>query len=168
MTRELGKYERKQSNVFAKWQADQLKQAGREAQGAAAVDMREHFRQAALLQSTVTARAAASGAGASNPTVLNIMQDIEARATELASMENTRGLREARGYNRQAAATILQNKIDRTTSKLQQKAGIANIRMTGSATASAAKQQGMASLIGGFGNAASSISSGYSQYRSYK
>jgi hypothetical protein len=166
-TKALAKYEREQSKIFAGWQAKQLKQAGREAQGAAAVNMRERFRDAELLQSTVTARAAASGGGVSNPTVLTIMQDIEARGAELAGYENLKGLREARGYERQAAATIFQNKIDRRINKLTQKANIANIRMGASATASAAKAQGMASMISGLGNAASAVSSGYSQYRSY-
>lgn len=150
----LANYEATMGERLAEFESKQLKQKAREEEGAAALRARERLHDQELVQSTVQARAAASGGGASNPTVLDLMTDIEKRGSFLAGTEITAGRRAASSLRNQAAATILQAQM---ASPL--------IRARGAATAAGQRLAGTGALIGGIGGAAGTVGSAYARYR---
>lgn len=85
-------------------QAKQLDQQATQARAAGQRQMIERQRQTDLTRSTLQARAAASGAGAEDDTVLGLDQGILGRGEEQALTELANGENQGRGLNDQAMA----------------------------------------------------------------
>lgn len=90
----------------SEFETAQLKQAAQGERAAASSTAREKRRESRLLQSRQMAVAAASGGGVENPTVLNILEDTEARGEFLALTEFGKGENRARGLIDQSKATL--------------------------------------------------------------
>ena len=95
----------KSANALAKYQAQQLEQNAGQEKAVAQHAAEEEQRKSELLASRAIAVAAASGAGALDPTVVKILQGIDAEG-QLASMTQLyNGDERARGLTDQARAT---------------------------------------------------------------
>src|SRR3990167_2145508 len=101
------KYEAKQGQILALWEQQQLEQQAKQDEGAGFVRAREKRHEAELLLSGLQAKAAASGGGATNPTVLNLVEDIAGRGEYLAQTEIAAGKMDAAAKRHRGAATIL-------------------------------------------------------------
>lgn len=100
----------KAANVNAKFQAGQLEQqAGQERASAQRVAI-EQRRRATIANSNATAAAAASGGGATDPTILDITEDIAGQGEYNALSALFEGEEKARGLKLQAASTRMQGK----------------------------------------------------------
>jgi len=84
------------------FEAGQLEQAAQESRAASQRSMLEKRREGTLLQSKLQARAAASGAGAADPTVVDLGGDIAQRSSYEGLMEVYKGENRARGLEDQA------------------------------------------------------------------
>lgn len=89
----------------SRFEAAQLTQQAGESRAGAQRAALEHRRNTRLAQSTLQARAAASGGGATDPGVLDLSADIAERGEYQSLMEMYRGENRARGLEDQAAAT---------------------------------------------------------------
>jgi hypothetical protein len=87
-------------------QALQLNQQATQARAASQRTMMEHQRQTGLVQSQLQARAAASGGGATDDTVLDLGGDVQARGEEQALMDLYNGENQGRGLEDQAKAKV--------------------------------------------------------------
>src|SRR3990167_3304078 len=105
---QAAQYQARQGQILAQLEAKQLEAQARQEEGAAAVAARERRHDAALVQSTQLARAAASGGGVTNPTILNLMADTAQRGEVLAQTEMAPGKMGAAARRHQGASTILE------------------------------------------------------------
>lgn len=87
------------------FRAAQEEMQAQESRAAGQRSAQEHRREGVLLQSKLQARAAASGGGASDPTVVNLAEDIAGRSEYGALMEMYKGENRARGLDDQAVGT---------------------------------------------------------------
>lgn len=88
----------------ANYQAAQMEQQATQAKASSQRQAMEHQRQTSLVQSTLQARAAASGGGADDDTVVKLGSDIAGRGEEQALMDLYNGENTARGLDDSAAA----------------------------------------------------------------
>src|SRR3990167_4381106 len=141
------KYEAKQGQILAEWERRQLEQQAKQDEYARAVRAREKRHESTLVQSAQLARAASSGGGVTNPTILNLMEDTAARGEYLAQTELAAGKMDAASRRHQGAATILganmQGDILRMRGRSAQTGGI----------------------LSGVGQTAAGISDTYARYR---
>lgn len=93
-----------QANANAKFEAKQMRARAAEERAIAGRKAMEERRRGRLALSTLQANAAASGAGATDPTVLGLMSDIAGRAEYNALAETWSGEQRARGLMDSAAA----------------------------------------------------------------
>lgn len=98
------------ANASAKFQAAQLEQRAGQERAAAQRQAIEERRKAALAISRGQAVAAASGAGATDPTVMNITGDVAAQGEYNALSALFGGEERARGAQLQATATRMEGK----------------------------------------------------------
>lgn len=96
--------EGEQRKEAAEYQARQLEQNAGQAQAAAQRAAAERRREAQLAQSRALAVAAASGGGASDPTVVDIISDLNAEGTYRSMLELYEGDDRARLLRQQAAS----------------------------------------------------------------
>jgi len=89
------------------FKAQQEEMAAQESRAGAQRAAMESRRKGTFLQSTLQARAAASGGGADDPTVLNLGGDIAARSEYDALFDMYKGENRARGLEDQAMASRL-------------------------------------------------------------
>src|SRR3990167_5020679 len=141
------KYEARQGQILSQWEAKQLEQQARQEEGAAAVAARERRHDAELVQSTQLARAAYSGGGVTNPTILNLMADTAQRGEFLAQTELAQGKMGAAARRHQGAATILVANMEADI-----------LRMKGRSA-----QTG--GIISGIGSTVAGIADSYARYR---
>lgn len=94
----------KNSKKSAAFESAQLRQQAGQERASSQREAIEQARQARLAQSTAVARAAASGAGASDPTVLKIIGDLAAEGEYNARAALFSGEERARGLEMQGAA----------------------------------------------------------------
>lgn len=85
------------------YRAKEEEKAAQEARASGQRQALEQRRNAALTGSMLVARAAASGAGATDPTILNLGTNIAERGEYLALTEKYKGEQRARGLEDQAA-----------------------------------------------------------------
>lgn len=137
---------------IAKWEKAQYERQAQEALGEGAMRARERNHDAKLLLSTLQARAAASGAGSTNPTVYALLEGIAGRGEELASYERMAAGREARTLKNRGAASILEAGLGQT---------VAGMR------ASSMEQEGRMAGIGSFIGAGGSLLSGLARVPSF-
>lgn len=123
--------------------AEQTKTANEE-RAAAQRTALEQKRQTDLVQSKLQANAAASGGGASDPTVISLASDIEGQGTYQSLFSMYKG--EARG-----SALEDQAAITRYSGNRKADAYLANADATDVA-ADATESAGFASMLGGFSN----------------
>lgn len=90
--------------------AAQMEQQANQARASSQRTMLEHQRQTGMVQSQLQSRAAASGAGATDDTVVKLGSDIAGRGEEQALMDLYNGENTARGLEDQAQATRLQGR----------------------------------------------------------
>lgn len=140
-------YQARQQQILAQWQADQLRVQARQELGIAAAKAREERRQAAIMQSNQLAIAASSGAGATNPTIINLMEETAAHGEYLAQGEMFTGRSRAADL-RIRADTILE----------EARAGGVVAGMTADATRTN-------SYLTAAGDVASGVSGTYARYR---
>lgn len=95
----------------AEYRATQLRQQAQEARAGAQRMALETRRKGGLVQSTLRARAAASGAGATDQTVLGLTGDLAARTEYQSLLEMYNGENKARGLEDAAEAALYQGKI---------------------------------------------------------
>ena len=100
----------------ANYQAQQREQQAMESRAAAQRTSMEHQRQTELMQSKLQANAAASGAGAADPTVVKLGEDIASRGEYQSLMDMYQGENRARGLQDQATADRLSGKAAQTGS----------------------------------------------------
>lgn len=105
-----------QAEKAAKFKAAQEAQAAQEARASAQRQSLERRRQTNLTQSTLIARAAASGADASDPDVQNLGQSIAARGEYQALMEMYNGENRAQGLLSQSEADLYEGKAAKRNS----------------------------------------------------
>lgn len=119
-----------QQRVAKDFEAQQLEQqAGQEiASGQAAAQ--EESRKAAYASSHALALAAASGGGATDPTVTKIISDIAGEGTYRGEVARYRGAEAARQLNMRAGATRYEGQLEEIGGLQKQQA--ANIKATGS------------------------------------
>lgn len=103
----------------AKFRAAQLRQQGLESRAAGQRKAFEQRREGNLLMSRLQARAAASGGGADDPTVIKLGEDIAARSEYGALSEMFTGENRARGYEDSAAAALVSGKAAKQGSYLK-------------------------------------------------
>ena len=104
------------AKASAESQALQMQQQATQARAASQRNMMEHQRQQTMVQSQLQARAAASGAGAEDPTVVNLGGAIAARGEEQALMDLYNGENSARGLEDSATAKIASGEAAKTGS----------------------------------------------------
>lgn len=119
------------------FEAKQLEQQAMESRASQQRVAMERRREGVLLNSKMQARAAASGGGADDPTVVNLAQDIAGRSEYGALMEMYKGENRARGLEDQAMG-----------SRMTADALIAE----GDAKKKAAKMSAIGTIIGGAGS----------------
>jgi hypothetical protein len=129
----------KDASYFKAAEEDQAAQESRAAAQRSALDK---DRQATLLQSTLQARAAASGGGATDPTVVGLGQDIAGRGEYQSLMDMYTGENRARGIEDQATGS----------------------RMTGDAQLAEGKAKQNASYLSAAGTLIGSAGSAYKTY----
>jgi hypothetical protein len=107
------------------FEALQQEQAAQESRAVAQRSAMEQRREGRLLQSRLQARAAASGGGADDPTVVGLGRDIAGRSEEGALFEMYKGENRARGLQDQALgsrmsgdAALAEGRAKRTASYL--------------------------------------------------
>lgn len=91
------------------FKAKQLQQAAEEARASGQRSMFEKQRETGLIESKLASRAAASGAGASDPTVVALGGNIAQRGEYEALLEMYKGENRARGMEDAAKATQLES-----------------------------------------------------------
>lgn len=124
-----------QSQKQAKeFEAAQRQQQAQESRAAAQRQALEHVRQGNIAQSSLQARAAASGAGASDETVIGLGEDLGGRSEYQRLMDIYTGENRARGYQDMATAA----------------------RMEGDAALTAGKYRATGTLLSGIGSFADS------------
>ena len=100
------------------YNASQARIAAGQAAAAGQVGASEEMRSAMLVNSTALARAAASGAGASDPTIINMMAQTQGRGAYLAGLKLYSGEEQQRQLLDKANADVyqsqLQNQSDQT------------------------------------------------------
>jgi hypothetical protein len=96
-----GQEQKRQAGIIAQQQQEQ----GKREMASAILQSNEERKKASYLKSNALARAAASGAGASDPTVENIMAGIDTEGEYNAMMALSNGSYLADGRARQATAT---------------------------------------------------------------
>lgn len=128
-------------------QARQLEQnAGQDiAAGTAAVDAER--RKSELIASRAMAVAAASGAGALDPTVVKILQGIRGEGELAANTQMYNANERARGQTDQAAATRYEGKLSRIAGD----ASNAAYRSMGKAAAGAGRTKALTTVMSGLG-----------------
>lgn len=104
------------ANRAAKFQAKQQETQASQVEGAATRAAGEEERRARILQSNLIARAAASGAGAGDPTVLNLEGDIAAEGRYRALSQIYEGGSQADRIRAGASATRYEGKTAQTAS----------------------------------------------------
>lgn len=124
------------------FKATQEEQAAVESRAAAQRSALDKGRETTLLQSKLQARAAASGAGASDPGVINLAEGIAGRGEYESLMDMFRGENRARGLEDQAMAS----------------------RMTGEAAAAEGRAKRDASYLSAAGTLIGSAGSAYRTY----
>lgn len=100
----------KAADRAARYRARQLEQNAGQAVAAATMEAQEEERKSALIASRAIAVAAASGAGVLDPTVVRILQGIEAEGALASATQMYNGYEEARGMREQAKATRFEGK----------------------------------------------------------
>lgn len=123
----------------AQFRAKQLEQQAQEERAAAQREAFKVRRREQLMQSRLQAVSAASGAGAADPTVIGLAEDIAGEGEEQALMQFALGENRARGREDQAAAAR--------------------------ASGAASRQGAMFSAIGGLLNSGASL---YTRYRGFR
>lgn len=121
------------------FKAKQEEQAAQESRAVAQRSALDKRRQSTLLQSTLQARAAASGGGADDPGVLDLAGDIAGRGEYEALFDMFKGENRARGLEDAAVG-------DRMTGDA--------LFAEGQAKKSASKMAALGTIIGGVGSAA--------------
>lgn len=101
----------------ARYRARQMEQNAGQAVAAATADAQEEERKSALIASRAIAVAAASGAGALDPTVVRILQGIDAEGKLASATQMYNGYEEARGMREQAKATRFEGKAYKRAGK---------------------------------------------------
>lgn len=135
----------------AEYRATQLRQQAQEARAGAQRMALETRRKGGLVQSTLRARAAASGAGATDQTVLGLTGQIAQRTEYESLLEMYKGENAARGMEDAANAAIYQGKIGVMSAGLQSEAIQNQTRGTliGQAGSLASQVMGLGSKVGG-------------------
>lgn len=133
------------ANKAAKFQAKQQETQASQVEGAATRAAGEEERRARILQSNLVARAAASGAGAGDPTVLNLEGDIAAEGRYRALSQIYEGGSQADRIRAGASATRYEGKTAQTAGYIQ-----------GASTVFSAVGSGLAGKYGGGGFGGSS------------
>lgn len=137
------------ANKQAKFQATQMEQqAGQERAGAQRQSI-EARRKANLAISRATALAAASGAGATDPTVMDVIGGLVSEGELAAGTARYQGEEKARGMETQASATRYEGKLAKQASRMKARATI--IQGIGQMAGSSSGQ----SLMGKFGGGGS-------------
>jgi hypothetical protein len=144
------KYEAKQSQILAQWEQKQLETQAQRDEAAGFVRAREKRHEAKLLESSLQAKAAASGGGSSNPTVFNLLEDIAGRGEYLAQTEIAAGKMDAEAKRHRGAATVLESNMHGDI-----------LRMKGKSAKTSGLLTGIGQGIAGAGDA-------YSSYARYK
>lgn len=134
-------FEARQGQILAQWEANQLEQQAKQDEFAAAVRAREKRHESALVQSQLQARAASSGAGSTNPTILNLLGDIASRGEFLAQTEKAAGAMDAASRRHQGAATILGSRMQADI-----------LRLRGRSAQTSGLISGIGSAVGGAAN----------------
>lgn len=106
----------------ANYEAAQLRVQSGQVIAASQRQAQEERRKSTLLQSRALALAAASGAGASDHTVVDIISDIAAEGAYRASVALYEGKETARGLRMQADATQYSGEVSRAEGKAGQDA----------------------------------------------
>ena len=102
----------KNAKKSAAYESAQLKQMAGQERATSQRQALEQWREGRLAQSRAIARAAASGAGASDPTVMKIIGDLAAEGDYNARAALFTGEETARGLEDKAAAALWQGKTD--------------------------------------------------------
>ena len=123
-------YAGKQEGEAAAADARQLMDRARARRAEAGAQMREELRQGRLNRSRALAVAAASGGGADDVTVQNVIADLDTDARYRAMMAMYEGTEEAAGLNRAARNRLKEGKAARTVGFL----GAARTALTGAET----------------------------------
>ena len=122
-----------QAGLFAQQAADfraqQEDQAAQESRASAQRSAFDKQRQARLLQSKLQARAAASGGGADDPTILGLAGDIAGRGEYEAFLDLFKGENRARGLEDSAIASRMSGLASRTEGDARRRA--ANLSAAG-------------------------------------
>jgi hypothetical protein len=127
----------KAANASAQFQAKQQEMAALESRATAQRAQFEKQRETQLVQSKLQARAASSGGGADDPTVLGLVGDIGARGEYESLMEMYKGENRARGLEDAAMS-----------SRMSGEAALAE----GQAKRKAASLSALGTIIGGAGS----------------
>lgn len=107
-------------------EAQQLEVAGGQAQAAAQRQAHEELRKGRLLQSRALAVAAASGGGASDPTVLDIIGDIAAEGEYRSELALYEGADRAHAFNVKGEASRAEGRARRNAGYVQAASSVAN------------------------------------------
>lgn len=99
-----------QAKADSEFNAEQLTKQSNDARAAGSREMLRERRQKELVQSSLAARAAASGGDTTDPTIVNLAGGIEREGEIQALSAFSRGENVARGYEDQAAASIAKGK----------------------------------------------------------
>lgn len=105
------------ANAQAKYEAKQLEQRAGQERAAAQREAIEKRRRSTLIQSRQQALAAASGAGATDPTVVDLIADTEAEGEYQALGQLFLGEERARGAEGQAAARRMEGRLAKRASR---------------------------------------------------
>lgn len=107
------------ANAAAQSKALQMEQQATQARASSQRQMLEKRRQTDLTQSTLQSRAAASGAGAQDDTVLKLGEDIGGRGEQQALMDLYNGENTARGLEDSAKATRVSGQAAQAGANMQ-------------------------------------------------
>jgi len=105
-----------QANADAKFRAAQLQQNADAQVAASQRTAEETRRKGALVQSSLQAKAAASGGGATDPTILNLGSDIAGRTEYSALTDLYNGQNRSAGLLNEEAGTLATGKAQQTGS----------------------------------------------------
>jgi hypothetical protein len=123
--------EAKMREAIAKWENAQYRRAAQEALHEGALRARERYRDANLLLSSLQARAAASGGGATNPTVFALGEAIAGRGAELGAFDKMAAGREARTLLNKGAASIFESQLGSSVAGMKAASLISESRTAG-------------------------------------
>lgn len=98
------------------YNAEQLRRQGNDVRAAGSREMQKERRQKEMAQSSLMARAAASGGDTTDPTIVNLAGGIEREGEIQALSSFYRGENAARGYEDQAAMAIAKGKAAKQAS----------------------------------------------------